>query len=86
MEQDGDLTVVDAPGTPPSLVVGAAQAARLCGIGRATWYSLQRAGRLPKPVRLGGRVLWRPDELRAWVDAGCPSLARWESMKRGRWS
>ena len=32
----------------------------------------QSAGRLPKPVRLGGSRQWRRAEIVAWVEAGCP--------------
>lgn len=65
--------------------VEAAQAARLCGVSRAMWYSLRKAGRLPRPVRLGRRVLWRVEELREWMAAGCPPLACWDAIKKGRW-
>ncbi len=81
-------TSVPSPSAIPEimpLMVEAAKAARLCGISRATWYANRKAGKVPKPVRLGGRVLWRVDELQAWVTAGCPPLARWENMKKGRW-
>jgi len=64
------------------LAVGATEAARLCGVSRAMWYSLRKAGRVPRPVRLGGRVVWRVDELRAWLAAGCQTLPRWESMRK----
>jgi excisionase family DNA binding protein len=62
-----------------SIMVSAAEAARLCGIGRTAWYSLLSSGRCPAPVRLGGRVLWRRDELAAWIAAGCPGRDLWES-------
>lgn len=78
------LVTTFAAGREP-LGVEATRAAQLCGVSRATWYSLQKAGRLPKPVRLGRRVLWRVEELHQWVAAGCPSLSRWEVMKKGRW-
>jgi predicted DNA-binding transcriptional regulator AlpA len=65
--------------------VDASRAARLCGISRATWYTLQHAGRIPQPVRLGRRVVWRVEELRAWMNGGCPPLHRWEQMKKGLW-
>ena len=68
-----------------ALAVEATQAARLCGVSRATWYSLRKAGRVPKPIRLGRRVLWRIEELREWMAAGCPPMSRWEAVKNGRW-
>ena len=83
-----DRRLLKTPAEAASLrVLGieAAQAARLCGISRATWYSLRKAGRVPRPVRLGRRVLWRVEELREWMAAGCPPLSRWDTLKKGRW-
>jgi predicted DNA-binding transcriptional regulator AlpA len=65
----------------PPLLVRAAAAARLCGLSRATWHRLVAAGRTPAPVRLGGAVLWRVEELRRWVDCGCPSRHEWEALR-----
>src|SRR5262249_32095359 len=48
--------------------------------------SLERdaaAGRLPPAVRLGGSRRWRLSEIVRWVDAGCPDVDRWRSMKGG---
>ncbi len=64
------------------LLVGATGAAKLMGMGRSLWYRLGTEGRTPLPLRLGGKVLWRVEELRAWVRAGCPSRARWEKMPK----
>jgi predicted DNA-binding transcriptional regulator AlpA len=62
------------------LLVRAPEAARLCGVSRATWHRLAAAGRTPAPVRLGGAVLWRVDELRAWTEAGCPDRRTWDVL------
>jgi predicted DNA-binding transcriptional regulator AlpA len=61
------------------LLVAAAVAARLAGVSKATWHRLDAAGKVPRSVRLGGRVLWSVVELQAWVSAGCPSRAEWEA-------
>ncbi|MCX5654217.1 MAG: hypothetical protein NTY65_06175 [Planctomycetota bacterium] len=81
----------DAPTTPalcppaaPPLLVSAATAARLAGIGRTLWLQLHSSGRVPLPVRLGRRVLWRREELAAWIAAGCPGRDRWQAMKENR--
>ena len=62
----------------PALLVDAKEAARLCGIGLLTWYTLASIGKTPNPLRLGRRVLWRRNELLAWVDAGLPPRHNWE--------
>lgn len=38
-------------------------------------------GKLPRPFRLGGRVLWNLLEIRNWLHAGSPDRTAWEAMK-----
>ena len=59
------------------VLIGAKEAARLCGVGRTTWFLLVSSGKAPAPVRLGRRVLWNRAELEAWIIAGCPVRERW---------
>jgi predicted DNA-binding transcriptional regulator AlpA len=68
------------PGVEP-LLVPAPEAGRLSGVSEATWYRLAAAKRVPAPIRLGGRVLWRVAELREWVEAGCPDRRTWEARR-----
>jgi len=42
-----------------------------------TW---DAAGKLPAPIRIGGRVVWRLDEIRAWLNAGAPDRETWTAM------
>jgi excisionase family DNA binding protein len=67
--------------TPEPLLVPAAEVARLLGISEATLYRLKSAGKLPAPVKLGGRVLWRREELGRWCVAGCPDLRTWQALE-----
>ncbi len=69
---------------PQALVADAAEAARLCGVSRTTWFALLSSGRAPRGVHLGRCRRWSVDELRRWIEAGCPARARWESMNRGQ--
>jgi predicted DNA-binding transcriptional regulator AlpA len=79
-------------GQPPSstlavepLLLTAAQAAELCGLSLATWYRMASAGRCPAPVRLSrGCVRWRAEELRDWINAGCPDRRIWEAQRRAK--
>jgi predicted DNA-binding transcriptional regulator AlpA len=45
---------------------------------------MDAAGRLPAPVRIGGSVRWRLDEIRAWLDAGAPDRATWARVRDAR--
>lgn len=67
--------------TPEPLAVDAARAAAICGVSRALWWKLDGSGRCPMPIRLGRRCLWRVDELRAWVGAGCPPRSAWQARQ-----
>jgi predicted DNA-binding transcriptional regulator AlpA len=82
----------DAPATAPAvatpptaapapLLVGADVAGPMCGRSEASWWRDHAAGRIPAPVRLGGRTLWRAAELAAWVEAGCPCRRMWEALR-----
>ena len=60
--------------------------AGMLGVSQRQVWKLVASGRLPAPLRLGRSVRWRADEIRSWIDAGCPSQDRWtrgESLKYG---
>ena len=79
---DGTMTAllpqVTATTTLEPLLLDARAAAALCGIGRSLWLELHASGRCPLPIRLGRRVVWRREELQAWVRAGCQARERWQ--------
>ena len=64
-----------------ALLVSADAAARLLGVSRSHFYSLLSAGQVPSPVHLGRAARWRAEELRQWVQAGCPNREKWEAEK-----
>lgn len=65
------------------MAVSVADVAELLDVSRRHIWKLLASGRMPAPIRLGRSVRWRADELRAWLDAGCPERERWEAMKGG---
>jgi predicted DNA-binding transcriptional regulator AlpA len=72
----------DTAGSP--LVVDARRLAVLLGAGIRTVRTWDAAGKLPTPVRIGGRVLWRVSEIRDWLDAGAPDRETWEARRAAR--
>lgn len=48
--------------------------AELLGCSPRHVYRLADAGRMPRPVRLGGLVRWSRDSICEWVTAGCPKV------------
>ncbi|MFM2096837.1 MAG: hypothetical protein RIS70_3961 [Planctomycetota bacterium] len=63
-----------------SLLLSARAAAELCGKSPRTWRTWDAAAAIPRAVRIGRSRLWRVDELRAWIAAGCPNRRDWESQ------
>jgi predicted DNA-binding transcriptional regulator AlpA len=68
------------------LLLTASEAAKLCGKSLRTWRSWDAAARIPRPIRIARSLLWRADELRAWVAEGCPRRDIWESRAKHRFS
>ena len=69
-------------GDEQPLLLKAEQVAELLSVSERHVHKLHSSGRLPRPVRLGKSVRWRRDELEAWVNAGSPDRARWETLDR----
>lgn len=77
-------TTTTTPATEP-LLLSVDQVCELLGkIHKTHLYALHNAGRLPLPIRLGRRTLWRADELKKWTMAGCPDRKRWLIMQGSR--
>ena len=80
-EEPGMSTPATAFHLEPGLI-STEYAARFCGVSPAHWKRLLNQGRIgPRPVRLGDRVLWRPDELRRWIAAGLPQREEWAKQR-----
>ena len=79
-------SAADPPADPagPPLVVDAKRLAKLLCCGLRTIRTHDAAGKLPAPVRIGGRVVWRVSEIRAWLDAGAPDRETWEARRAAR--
>jgi predicted DNA-binding transcriptional regulator AlpA len=60
------------------LLLTAKEAAAACGKSLRSWRTWDAGGRIPRPVRIGRSTLWRADELRRWIEAGCPRREEWE--------
>lgn len=90
MSSNGDvaMSVPCAAGGPVSvnnstqLLLTAREAAALCSRNLRTWRSWDAAGVIPRPVHIGRSTMWRIDELREWVAAGCPRRQEWESQQQ----
>lgn len=66
------------------LAVDAKRLAALLCCGVRTVRTWDAAGKLPAPCRISGRVLWKLDEIRAWLDAGAPDRDQWAAIRDAR--
>lgn len=62
------------------LMVDRRQLAEILKVSPRLIQKLQASAHLPAPIRLGRAVRWRGEEIRSWVDAGCPQRDCWELM------
>ncbi len=68
--------------TPPEpMLVDARGAGALCSKSERTWRTWDAQGLIPTAIRIGRSTLWRVDELRDWVDAGCPERTIWHALR-----
>ena len=66
------------------LLIDAKLLAKLLSVGLRTVRAMDASGKLPQPLRIGGRVVWRLEEIRAWIDAGALLRAEWNARKASR--
>jgi excisionase family DNA binding protein len=73
----------DGAGLSP-LLVDARCLAGLLGVSLRSIRALDRAGKLPAPIRVGRAVRWKLSEIHAWADSGCPPRTTWEHTRDAR--
>lgn len=69
---------------PAPLLLDTKAAARFCGVSRGHFLSMPSAGRVPLPMRLARRALWRAAEVDHWIETGYPARDHRQAMKGGR--
>ena len=66
----------------PHPLLTASEAAALCRVACRTWRTWHSTGKIPQPIRIGRKIFWRPEELRAWIATGCPDREMWEVIRK----
>lgn len=57
-------------------LIAADQLAAMLDVSTRTVWRLLSTGRIVQPIRLGGSVRWRLDEVREWIAKGCPEATK----------
>ncbi len=79
-EEDGDAPEQESPAnqeTPAnregeSAMMDAREAAKLCSFSESMLYKLNRAGKMPPPIRIGALLRWKRSDVVRWIEEGCP--------------
>ena len=56
----------------PRDLISADELARRLAISKRSLWRLRSAGELPQPIRLGGAIRWRLEDITKWIADGCP--------------
>jgi prophage regulatory protein len=73
--------MVDSRSIPDRRLLSVDDVAAMLSISGRHVYRLADAGRMPRPVKLGGAVRWDRLAIADWIAAGCPAT---QSAKGGR--
>jgi predicted DNA-binding transcriptional regulator AlpA len=63
------------------LAISARDLAGMLDVSLRQVWRLNSAGKLPRPIRLGGSVRWGRQEIMDWFAAGCPDRQTWTAMR-----
>jgi predicted DNA-binding transcriptional regulator AlpA len=66
------------------LLVKDKKAAKLCGMGRTKWRELQKQGKIPPSLKIGRGCFWRVEDIKLWVEWGCPELDDFLELKKNQ--
>ena len=55
------------------MLISVEELSQIMQVSVRTLWRLRSAGRLIEPIRIGRNTRWRLDEVRRWIDEGCPA-------------
>ena len=62
-------------------LVNVKELAAMLNVSQRHVWRQKSAGKLPKPVNIGGCVRWLLSDIEAWLEMGCPSQRKFEQQK-----
>ena len=70
-----DEAAVKCAGEGERALLSAPAVARMLDLSARQVWRLLAGGRIPRPVRIGRSVRWRPADLAQWIADGCPKIS-----------
>jgi excisionase family DNA binding protein len=64
-----------------SRLLSAKELAHTMSLSKRQIFRLNTAGKLPAPLKIGGSIRWRADEIDRWLAAGAVDRRTWEDLK-----
>ena len=55
--------------------------AKMLSLSARTVWRLRSSGKLPEPVKVGGAIRWRQQDIERWTAMGCPNRKEFEAFK-----
>jgi len=65
-----------APSDGFPVLIDAAEVAKMLGISPRSVWRLRSGGKIIEPLRVGGLVRWRRDQILDWIERGCPAVKK----------
>ncbi|MCH8968888.1 MAG: helix-turn-helix domain-containing protein [Planctomycetes bacterium] len=62
----------------PAELMAVGELARRLRVSVRQVHRMNKAGLIPRPLRIGGVVRWHPDEIDRWLKCGAPERSGWE--------
>ena len=59
-----------------SRLISAEEVAEMLSISTRTVWRLLSTGKMVQPIRIGGSVRWSLEQVRQWIDDGCPVVTK----------
>ena len=64
------------------LALTAREVGQLLGCSERHIRRMRSAGKLPRPVKIGGAVRYKRNDIEKWLELGCPDLKTFEELSK----
>ena len=65
---------------PDCVLVSCRELAQMLSLSPRTVWRLLSAGKIPRPIRIGGSIRWAESTILAWLQADAPDRKTWEAI------